>query len=221
MPGAIDHVAMDSLFQMFQRHNPNHLDLVRKTNYIQVGKESLVVESEIEFNDINRGETVYGVKYTARLTGTTSATLEFGTIGIGKNKAEALHASVVEWQQHWGWTFTQFLLDQENAVSLPVGTLFESKLAARGELPVGKGIFDDANMTQRIVKAITPYLPEDEIVGINLFLAPQEDKTMGGYCVINNVENSQAFRAVSKLNWPIGKEPYTAKLYYILDQRKD
>lgn len=220
VPPTVDQIAMDSLFQMFQRHNVDELAVVRKKDFIQVGLEKVSVKVDVEFEGMDQGQYIYAAKYTTRYSGKDPIDLEFGAIGMGAAKQEAMTVSIMEWQQQWGYTFSQFLLDRKSATPNSKGDLYESMLGIRGTFPGNVGIFGDSTNTQRIVNAISDYLPKDGVVGINLLVAVEDHRDPGGQCWINNVETPEAIEKILELDWPESDSGYIAKYYYILDQRK-
>lgn len=221
VPPTMDQVAMDSLLQMFQRHNVDQLSLARKKDFIQVGSAKVSVKVDVEFEGVDEGQYVYAAKYTTRYSAKDPVELEFGAIGLGANKEEATTVSIVEWLQQWGYTFSRFLLDRKSAFSSPQGDVFESLLGIRGVFPGNVGIFGDSTNTFRILDAISPYLPEQGVVGINLMVSAVDHASPEGICWISNAESPAAIEQILKLDWPKSDSGYIAKFYYILDQRTD
>lgn len=85
-PLTVDQIALDSLFNLFQRHNVDQLAIERKKDFIQVGAEKVSVKVDVEFEGRDRGQYVYAAKYTTRYSGKDVVELEFGAIGAGKTR---------------------------------------------------------------------------------------------------------------------------------------
>jgi hypothetical protein len=208
-------VALQHLFERVSKLPQASL----KGNEIIIGDTSIRLKIGVEFDGQNEDKWIYAANISTSYKAGKETRLDFGSIGIGSNKDEAMNVCVQEWFASFGIPFTNMINGDEN-IKVSNIKVFAGLMGIRGNLPEKTWLKGDDEMTTRIISQIQSQIQntDGDIIPVDIKLMIGKNGVSGGECRIANKVSEQLLQDLKHLNWPSSENEFMFKQFYLVDK---
>lgn len=193
-----------------------------KADEIVIGKTKIKVTAATEHDMSNQGGWIYAARFETKLFALQENVFTVGSIGIGKDRNDALQTAIDEWAAFFVTAFSEMLANQTGS-EIAGFRIYPGLLGIRGEKPTPSWIDGSAEMNKKIINALMPVIKKSdrEINSLNLMLSVTPNGDVDGECRINNEVSQEILAELKKLNWDKSQTGYLFKQFYLLRKNSD
>lgn len=186
-----------------------------KDDHLYVDGKLIKISTTVENDLVRNGVFIFAVKFDTSLAG--DRTFSVGSIGVGKDRNDAIETSVNEWVDYFGKAFARMLA---GLVTKTTGDLefYPGFMGVRGELP--EGWLNGTNeMHDKFINVLTPLLRKTTGDPISVsIMVTNSDGVLTGECRINNEISTKLLDELKKLDWRTDKS-FIFKQFYLVKRQ--
>lgn len=187
-----------------------------KDGHLYVDRKLVTVSTVVEHDLVRNGVYIYAVRFDTTIG--QGKTFSVGSVGVGKDKNDAIDNSLNEWVDYFGKALTRFWAG--SGIKANDGFEFYPGFAGiRGEDPEGwlKGTVE---MHDKLITALVPTLKDEagELHSVSIMIT-SSDGVLSGECRIDNEVSGKLLERLKKLDWKTDKS-YIFKQYYLVTRNR-
>jgi hypothetical protein len=157
-----------------------------------------------------------GVRYEILINNKKREEFNYGTVGVGDSKEDAIEVSVIEWISLAGLTLFDYFFNTGTSFELEKFKVYHGFTGIRGDEPGGwlDGSKDmHIKLLGTILNSITVNFSPVSSVSLLIFKEP--NNIIDGECKINGQISQKVLTILKLLKWP-ERSSYSFKQFYIL-----
>jgi hypothetical protein len=213
---SLDKKAIAKLYEVV-REAKSGKDVELNENQIRVDKIKIRVTTNVEFDNSREDKWIFAARFDTQIVDVQETKITIGSIGIGKDREDAVNTSIDEWLALFGTSLSQLFSKSEMTITMDNFEIYPGLAGIRGEAP-SEVSGSSKEGQKRIIEKLLPILKKSskELSSINLMLNVSKTGIVDGECRINNQISQEALNEIKKLEWKVSETGYIYKQFYLV-----
>jgi hypothetical protein len=210
----LEKMAVEKLHKLIDEDMAGNAKL--KDSEIHVGQKRIRVSAAVEHEQTQDEAYIFAARFDTTLTGADDVVFTLGSIGIGKDKKDAMETSVDEWVSQFGKALSRMLSTSDPKSKDEMG-IFPGFLGVRGKLP-SKGWLDGTwEMQRKLAMVVIPIVRKmkGDLFAVDLMIVVEKEGHVRGECRLNNAVSQELMDEMKKLDWK-SNTSFLLKQFYLI-----
>lgn len=211
----LEKTALEKLYKMVNEDTDRSARL--RNGEIYLGQKRIKVSSSVEHDQSQGDAYIFAVRFDTTFVDTNPEVITISSIGIGKDKKDAMEASVDEWVNYFGKALSRMLAAYDTNLREGLG-FYPGFMGVRGKLPSKTWLDGTWEMNRKLIEVINPVVKKEKrnLISVNLMIVVEKGGAVGGECTINNVVSQELMDELKKMEWKAGPETYLFKQSFMI-----